>query len=354
MSDRPSLIVHAVAPAELSEPIREELRRDEHPPSAPPGFVGTRPAAALVVLRGSEVLWASLVAEAELRAFGRGIARAVLLGPPSVQDTSSIDLCYRAVLDYLFAESAPPHLVVIELHDGQTDHVDHLWRLALALDARLTVREAGSRTRVELFAPGRRGELAELLNARPHALARAMLRDAGAAFADRRGAAAQRPLAVFLREVGAPPPTVVPRVAVRFAEAAPDDVRRRPRRFGLGLVAALGDLEGRHQFIGRVGDRIIFQMVVNRSAPVLQLLQRDIQEQLTAPVALITDARTDPEFRNRSIFTAGLQWVAEWARENGVRTIVALIRTDNAPSLRAAAKAGFRHVGELSLSPTEA
>jgi len=344
VADHQFLIVRALRAADL--PSAGEI------PLAPTGFT-LREAAAIGVFRGDHLVWAAPCGCAELRVLGRGIARAALLGPPQVIDRADgdhrlLDRCYRALLDYFFIGARATSVLVIKLRDAEGSHVDVLWRLSMALDGRLTISATADGVRLELFGSGRRAELAAAIATRPHAVLKAVVSDMGALVRGRQNPR-QQTLAVLVRDVSDAAGPIVPRVAVHFSELPVEEVRQHPRKFGVGLVAAAGDLVGRRQFVGRIEGRIVFQIACQVEPPVLQLLAEEVRSGLAEPVALLTEAHTVVEFRNRSIFAAGLQWLTGWAAGQGIGTLAMLILADNAASLRGSTKAGFRRVGELTL-----
>lgn len=325
------------------------------PPAPPAGFARGE-VSAIGVFRGDEAVWTATFCRAELRTLGRTVARAAVLGTPAILDPRTegdnglLERCYRTVLDFALTGSGAAHVMVVELGDTQLDHVDILWRLALAMDGRLTIRECEDRVRVELYPPGRGGDLALLVAARPHAVIRAVAGRAAAVFGGRAIDKPGTPLAILTRDLTASATPVVPRVAVQFSELPEEEVRRRPRRFGMALASV--DAPGhRRQFVGRADGQIVFRLALHASPPVLGLMRPALRSTLPQPVALLTEAYTEPQFRNRSIFAAGLHWCAGWARQQGIRTLMMLIRIDNKPSLRAATKGGFQRVGELTLPP---
>jgi hypothetical protein len=238
---------------------------------------------------------------------------------------------------------------VIELHDAEQHHVDVLWRLGLALNTRLIVSQTDEGVRLEFFGRGRRAEFAAAIGARPQGLVKSVVSGVGGLFRKRRRTN-HHTLAVVIRDVREPAEPVVPGVPVQFAELAPEEVRQRAGKFGLGLVTADDGLEDRRQFVGRVDGRIVFQIAFHSSAPALHLLSSGVRAHLMEPVALLTEAHTEIGFRNNSIFAAGLQWLAEWAGKRGIRTLAMLILVDNVASLRGSAKAGFQRVGELTIA----
>jgi hypothetical protein len=353
VSDRSSWLVRAVPLEGLAEEIRVKILHERWLPPPPPGFGTAGKSTVLLLANGDHPVWAVESAPAELRAFGRAIVRAVLLGPPQVLNHAplvleNIDWYFRGLLDHVFLGARPAHLIRLALGEDPQMYIDRLWRLALAADARLTIFETADRVVLDVFASGRRGELAALAASWPRAITAAMFRTRASYSHDLPRRASQQ-LAVLVCNVDDPLPPVVPRVAVEFAEASNEEIARRPRRHGVTLSAAVQPDGDRHVFVGRVDHRVVFRLICNMHAPVLELLPAELREAFTDPVSLITDARTDPEFRNRSIFASGIQWVVGWAKQQAVRTVVTLIAADNAPSLRGAAKAGFRRVGEITV-----
>jgi len=90
-------------------------------------------------------------------------------------------------------------------------------------------------------------------------------------------------------------------------------------------------------------------MTLNFSAPLLdRVVLPSHGDALAPPVALVSQCATEPSFRGLKIYPAALHWLAAWASERGVRTLVLLIDPANAASLSGAAKAGFARVGEVS------
>jgi RimJ/RimL family protein N-acetyltransferase len=230
--------------------------------------------------------------------------------------------------------------------EGPEESVDALWRLALAVEAACVIREEDGARQVDLLLEGRRARLALALAQRPWP----RRSDLAGVFRRLLRRARDERLLILARDLRDGPPSVKPNVAVEFTEATEAEVRRHPRRFGLRLSATAPRLPGARQFVGRLHGRAVYRMVCTPAPPVLEHLDRAMLDRLAAPRALVSDCYTDPQWRGESIYPAALQWLARWAAERDIRTLVLLVRADNEASIRGAKKAGFELRGEASSS----
>lgn len=293
--------------------------------------------------RDGQTLGAIELARVERRLAGRLLASGVLVGPLPAFETEDPADGYRAVLDALVPTATGPHVASFAVRDETSRNVDCLWRLALALDARCIVSEEAGSIRVDLVFSGRRARLAMALADRPRLSLPWLLRALGAV-----GMPRDKRLLIFARDVRVNVAEVRPLVDVQFGEATEGEIRSRPRRFGLPLSANPSHPDPSRRFVGRIRDRVVYWMSCAPSAPALSLLPAECGARLVGPLALVTNASTDPQFRGSSIYPAGLQWLAVWAADNGVRTLVLLVRSENVASIRGAIKAGFAQVGEMA------
>ena len=308
---------------------------------------GFRPAAdrwAIVVSRGAEPLGAALLARAERRVLGRALARAALVGPLRAMSghawKSDAEDAYRLILDRLVFATPAPEIIGIRLLEDQTAHVDLLWRLALELDAGTTISAKQSGVRVDIIRPSRRSQLAMALALRPRLAVRDLWRDV-------RRRERTSVLLAFARDVHATALEVKPAVDVQFAPASDDELRQHPRRFGIGLATRLREDEMRQYFVGSVDGKVVYRMSCTKGPAALNsLLAAEVLTGVAEPAALVSDCSTVPEFRGRGIYPASLRWLAGWAKERGICTLVTLVAEDNASSLRGVSKAGFVLLGK--------
>lgn len=307
------------------------------------GFRRYGPRVLLELSRDGESLGEVVLAYAERRVLGRLLARGVLVGALPTGAMCEAEEVYRAVLDAVAFTSPAPQIISLRVVESRAVDVDVLWRLALALEARCVVGEENGTIRVDLLLDGLRTRLAIALPEAPRLGSRDL---AGAVKRLARRRRRER-LLIFARDVSADRPVARATVAVQFGAASEEEVRRWPRRFGLRLSTSVSAAPTSDCFVGRIEDQVVYRMVCTPSAPALGLLPRDLLDRLAAPVSLVTDCRTEPPFRGLSIYPAALHWLAGWAREEGVGTLVLLVRGDNTASVRGAAKGGFELLGEV-------
>ena len=310
---------------------------------------------ALTMSRGDEGAWQAAFARIEMRALGRTIATGAMIGPlrskraTADHDSEPVDDAYRALFDYvLFGLSIPPNVISVRVVAGENDRVDILWRLAAAIDARVTIQRESDDARLDIFRAGRRSAVASALSC---GLWGSPSRLTISGLVLRPRLHGSEVLHVLARDVSAPRASVEPSISsLEYQEATADEVQRHPLRFGLGLYLNDVDPAVRRYFVGRVDGQVAFRMALDFSAPVLErLVGPSLGPSLPPPVALVSQCATEPPFRGRSIYPGALQWVAQWAAERGVRTLVLLIHPSNAASLRGAAKAGFERIGEVAI-----
>lgn len=291
-------------------------------------------------------LGAALLARADRPVLGSVLARAALVGPIGVAAAHRLDRvaedAYRAILDRLTFTPPAPDIVSLRVLEEHTGLVDILWRLGLALDADARVTEERGGLRVDLVRRGARARLAMALAVRPSMALPALARRA-------RRSGNDHQLLAYALDVQQPIPETPPRVDVKFAPASNEEVRRHPRQFGVGLTTAPDADPTRRYFVGTLNERVVYRITCAISAPALErLLSADIRASLPEPVALVSDGSTDPAFRGRGIHPAALRWMASWARENEVRTLVTFIEERNGASRRGAVKAGFVLLGNVA------
>lgn len=334
-----------------------DAERNDAPPPPLRGFGPSSEASEVVVVDGAATLVTLRLARAERSLAGRRIARAALVGPlvSAPNDTLEpgvVDAAYRAVLDRLIFTAPAPDIISFRLLEGQEARVDLLWRLALELDVDALIGEERDALRMDLIRDGRRARLAAALAQWP--LVRVDARQMVNSIFRRRSARDRADeLLVLARDVRRAVAEAVPAVQVEFEEARPDEVKHRPRRFGLGLSMQFIDEASRRHFVGRVANRVVYRMACNISPRILErLVAPELLAAFSPPFALVSDCTTEPEFRGRSIYPAALQWLSQWAASNGLLTLVLLVRASNTSSLQGAAKAGFVRLGTAASEPS--
>ena len=318
-------------------------------PTPPSGFRRAAAVSLLGVSRGGDRLWTAAFARCELRVLAQNIAAGVLIGPvrsaSMASSAQSIEDAYRVILDHVLSAAPMPNVISARVLDEEQSCADLLWRLALAIDGRATVSAERGGLRIDIFRPGRRGELAAAISAgRRVGALRLTIRNLGTL---RRGQDSST-LLVLARDVRRPIGENKTSITVEFSEATDLEVQRHPNRFGLPLYSSAVAPDVRRQFVGRVNGEVIFRMVLNFSAPALdRLVLPSFAASLTTPVALVSQCATEPSFRGLGVYPAALHWLAEWAAAGSVQTLVLLIDSKNEASLRGAARAGFVRIGEV-------
>jgi hypothetical protein len=328
----------------------DEAEHNDAPPAPLRGFRLESEASEVVLTDGVATVGTLRLARAERLLAGRRIARAALLGPlvalpNDVLGTGVVDAAYRAVLDRLIFTAPAPDIISLRLLDGQDAHVDVLWRLALELDVEALIGEERDALRIDLIRDGRRARLAAALARWPLRIVD-VWRMTYSLVGRRSVRVAEDELLVLARDLRRGVAEVRSPVPVEFEEARLEEVKHRPRRFGLGLSMQFIDETSRRHFVGRVGNRVVYRMACNISPRILErLVAPELLAALSPPFALVSDCRTDSDFRGRAIYPVALQWLSRWAANNGLLTLVLLIRESNQASLRGAAKAGFVRLG---------
>ena len=356
VSSRLPLVVRALTLRDVEREIGANVLAAGDLPAPLAGFRMIGVASALGMSRGTDSVWLVAFAKTEMRALGRSIASGAMIGPlqrktaPTDLVNDSVEDAYRALFDYvLFALPAPPNVISARVLEGEDDRADVLWRLALAIDGRAVLQRDSRGARVDIFRAGRRAALASALSFGLRGIISGLTIQTLAVRPHLRFSKSHHVLLVLAREVRAPVTEIAPGVTVRYDEATEDEVQRHPLRFGLGLYLNRVDPSVRRHFVGRVDGQVGFRMALNFSAPVLdRMVLPSMGASLASPVALVSQCATEPSFRGLSIYPAALQWLAQWAGERGVRTLVVLIEPTNTASLRGAAKAGFKRVGEVA------
>src|SRR3954453_17076353 len=98
--------------------------------------------------------------------------------------------------------------------------------------------------------------------------------------------------------------------------------------------------EGHDLWLVRDGDAMAFMCwIFNGSAPVAAA--RGGWLQLPAGVACLEDSITNPDYRGRGIAPRTWKQIAVKLRERGIDSMVTKVETENVPSRKAVAKAGF-------------
>ena len=356
MSSRLPLVVRALSLRDVEAEVGANVVVVADLPDPLAGFRMIGGASALGISRDADSVWLVAFAKTEMRALGRSVASGAMIGPlqrktaPTDRANDSVEDAYRALFDYvLFALPAPPNVISVRVLDGEDDRADVLWRLGLAIDGRAILQRDSRGARVDIFRAGRRAALASALLFGWRGIISGLTIRSLAVRPRLRFLKAHRVLLVLAREVRASVTEIAPSVSVRYDEASEDEVQRHPIRFGLGLYLNRVDPGVRRHFVGRIDGQVAFRMALNFSAAVLdRLVLPSLGDSLASPVALVSQCATESRFRGLSIYPAALQWLAQWAAERGVRTLVLLIEPTNTASLRGAAKAGFKHVGEVA------
>jgi hypothetical protein len=353
VSNRQLLVVRALTLHEVTGEIGAKMVTAEDLPSPLQGFQLVGSPSALSAFRGADCVWLAAFAHSEMRALGQSIARGAMIGPlrsPSAPTDreDSFELAYRAFFDHVMSASPSPNVISVRLGGEEEARTDALWRIALAMDGRVVIRGERGGVRVDIFRTGRRAALALALSSgwRDSAAGLTLRNLARLRGVQRK---ARQVLLVLARDARDPIARVELRVAVEYDEATDAEVQRHPLRFGLRLNANGADPTVRRHFVGRLNGEVVFRMTLNFSAPLLdRLILPSIGNSHVAPVALVTHCATDPRFRGQSIYSGGLQWLARWSAERGVRTLVLLVEPNNIASLTGAGRAGFKRVGEIA------
>ncbi|HEV8235713.1 MAG TPA: GNAT family N-acetyltransferase [Gemmatimonadaceae bacterium] len=356
MPGRLPLVVRALTLEEIEGLAGANSVTPEDLPRPLTGFRIVGGPLALSMSRGDEGVWQAAFARIEMRALGRAIATGAMIGPLrrkrafADHDNEPVEDAYRAFFDYvLFGLSIAPNVISARVGPGENDRVDILWRLGAAIDARVTIQRESDDARLDIFRAGRRSAIASALSCGLWE-SPSRLTISGLVLRPRPHGSSGEVLHVLARDVSASPASVEPSISsLEYQEATAEEVQRHPLRFGLGLCHNDVDPALRRHFVGCVDGQVAFRMALDFSAPVIErVVVPSLGPSLPPPVALVSQCATEPRFRGRSIYPAALQWVAQWAGERGVRTLVLLIDPNNAASLRGAAKAGFERIGAVA------
>lgn len=137
---------------------------------------------------------------------------------------------------------------------------------------------------------------------------------------------------------------------LRFVEATPQDAAAYEKHIATDsartFAARLGP--GMHCFLAMDGTRIVHATWVTTVAA----WTRELRAYLVPPPrhAYIYESYTTPEARGRGAYPFVLANIVGWAKGNGLERLWVAVEADNAASLRAVEKAGFRRDFEISFA----
>ena len=282
------------------------------------------------------------------RSFLRNTLRCAVIGPLTTLEASSatnpadVEEAYRVIVDKILETSPGAHVIRIVVEESREAEVQLLVQLALELGATARVASDEAAVTVDLYTPGpSEAVVAALTNLEPGPIV-AGVRERLARWRQAKTRVVDTSSKWFRLDVSGPRPDVSPPPGLVFSEVSPEEIRRRPGRYGVSLRRAATFSDHHRMFIGTIDGSLAYRMrVTTEPAAVAAQLETAVRDAAGPRALLVTFCHTLPRFRGRAIYPAALSWLASVAPKWGAERLVLSVRADNESSLRGIAKAGF-------------
>lgn len=315
------------------------------------------PTCAVVLRRGDSVIGGAFLARYRQALLPAWVAEGVAIGPFAMleprPDVGMPELAtaevYQTVAGCVLSGGGGPRMISVVIDSARGDEIDALWRFAAALPAECVVRVGYGVTRLDIYLDGIRGGLAHWCASAPGALLASAIRSRLARLHVVRGQAreAHDRSMWFAVESGRRRPARVALPGLHFRIATPNQIAEAPLRYGLSLQTSAPPANVL-VFEALLDAVVVFRIVGDLDQRRLaEIIPPAIREAVEAPSMLLVAARTEREFRGRSIYPAALRRVVEYAMEHGIRSVVISTRADNTASRRGIEKAGFVHIATV-------